>query len=135
MTTCQTMMVMSAGTASRKLSLDAFVRQANEYVDWEPGWDKLMRFSRELSVTHPAPVRRVAELMNWVRSGDYDRIMSGEYRRRDAKADAREEAGDAAEFYADRFRTIFREAGEGANKAGEKAGEAADRLSDWLKQR
>ena len=55
MTTCQTMMVMSAGAASRKLSLDAFVAQANEYVDWEPGWDKLMRFARELTLTHPYP--------------------------------------------------------------------------------
>ncbi|HWK25364.1 MAG TPA: M48 family metallopeptidase [Solirubrobacter sp.] len=135
MTTCQTLMVMSAGAASRKLSLDAFVRQANEYVEWEPGWDKLMRFGRELTLTHPYPVRRVSELMKWVRSGDYDRVMSGEYRRRGAQADAREEAGDAAEYYADRFRTIFKEAGDGFSKAGDKAGEAADRLSDWLKQR
>ena len=82
MTTCQTMMVMAGGAASRKLSLDAFVKQANEYVDWEPGWDKLMRFSRELTMTHPYPVRRVSELMKWVRSGDYDRIMAGEYRKR-----------------------------------------------------
>ena len=135
MTTCQTMMVMSAGAASRKLSLDAFVKQANEYVDWEPGWDKLMRFGRELTLTHPYPVRRVHELMTWVRSGDYDRIMSGEYVKRGTKADAREEAGDAAEFYADKFRTIFKETGEGFTKAGDKAGEAADKLSDWLKQR
>ena len=42
------MMVIAGGAASRKLSLDAFVKQANEYEDWEPGWDKLMRFSREL---------------------------------------------------------------------------------------
>jgi Zn-dependent protease with chaperone function len=135
MTTCQTMMVMSGGAASRKLSLDAFVRQANEYVEWEPGWDKLMRFGRELTLTHPYPVRRVSELMKWVRSGDYDRIMSGEYRKRDAKADAREEAGDAADFYAERFRAIFREAGEGFSKAGDRAGEAADKLSDWLRKR
>ena len=74
------MMVMSGGAASRKLSLDAFVAQANEYEDWEPGWDKLMRFRRELMLTHPFPVRRVHELMKWVRSGDYDRIMGGEYR-------------------------------------------------------
>jgi Zn-dependent protease with chaperone function len=135
MTTCQTMMVISAGAASRKLSLDAFVKQANEYVDWEPGWDKLMRFSRELTLTHPYPVRRVHELMNWVRSGDYDRIMSGEYVRRGTRADAREEAGDAAEYYADKFRTIFKEGAEGVGKVGDKAGEAADKLSDWLKQR
>src|SRR3954463_12323831 len=92
MSTCQTLMVMSAGTASRKLSLDAFVRQANEYVEWEPGWDKLMRFGRELTLTHPYPVRRVSELMKWVRSGEYDRIVNGEYRKRDQKADAREQA-------------------------------------------
>jgi hypothetical protein len=77
----------------------------------------------------------VSELMKWVRSGDYDRIMSGEYRKRGQKADAREEAGDAADFYADRFRTIFEEAGVGVKRAGEKAGDAADKLSDWLKQR
>ena len=135
MTTCQTMMVMSAGAASRKLSLDAFVKQANEYVDWEPGWDKLMRFGRELTLTHPYPVRRVHELMVWVRSGEYDRIMSGEYVRRGTRADAREEAGDAAEYYADKFRTIFKEAGDGFSKAGDKAGDAADKLSDWLKSR
>lgn len=135
MTTCQTMMVAAGGAASRKLSLDAFVRQANEYVDWEPGWDKLTRFSRELGMTHPYPVRRVSELMKWVREGDYDRIMSGDYRKRGAKADAREEAGDAAEHYADKFRTIFKETGEGVGKVGDKAGDAAEKLSDWLKQR
>src|SRR3954464_11923272 len=135
MTTCQTLMVMSAGTASRGLSLDAFVRQANEYVDWEPGWDKLMRFGRELTQTHPYPVRRVSELMKWVRSGEYDRIVNGEYRRRDQKADARDEAGDAADYYADKFRDIFAEAEVGARKVGQSAGDAADRLADWLKQR
>jgi Zn-dependent protease with chaperone function len=135
MTTCQTLMVVAGGAASRKLSLDAFVRQANEYVDWEPGFDKLSRFRAELFLTHPYPVRRVAELMRWVRAGDYDRIMSGEFRKRGDKSSAREEGGDAAEFYAERFRGIFREVGVGATKAGEKAGDAADKVADWLKQR
>ncbi|MDA0180736.1 M48 family metallopeptidase [Solirubrobacter phytolaccae] len=135
MTTCQTMMVMAAGTASRKLSLDEFVNQANEYVDWEPGWDKLMRFGRELQMTHPYPVRRVHELMNWVRSGEYDRIINGEYVQRGSKADAREAAADATDHYAEKFKGIFEEVGVGARKAGDKAGEAADKISDWLKQR
>jgi hypothetical protein len=135
MTTCQTMMVMAGGAASRKLSLDAFVKQANEYVDWEPGWEKLVRFGRELTLTHPYPVRRVSELMKWVRSGEYDRIISGEYRRRDTKADAREEAGEAADYYADRFKSIFEEFGEGVSKTGEAASEAADKISEWLRKR
>src|SRR4051795_13669053 len=99
MTTCQTLMVIAGGAASRKLSLDAFVRQANEYVDWEPGWDKLNRFTRELTMTHPFPVRRVSELMKWVRSGEYDRVMAGEYRRRSDPNQPRTDAGDATEFY------------------------------------
>ena len=89
MTTCQTMMVMAGGAASRKLSLDAFVKQANEYVDWEPGWDKLdalqPRADADASRTRSGAC---SELMKWVRSGDYDRIMAGEYRKRGAKADA-----------------------------------------------
>ncbi len=134
MTTCQTLMVVAGGAASRKLSLDAFVKQANEYVDWEPGWEKLSRFRIELMQSHPFPVRRVSELMKWVRSGDYDRIVSGDYVRRGSKADARQEAGDAAEFYAERFRTIFREVGVGVSKTGDRVSDAADRLSDWLKR-
>jgi Zn-dependent protease with chaperone function len=133
MTTCQTMMVMSGGAASRKLSLDAFVKQANEYVEWEPGWDKLVRFGRELTMTHPYPVLRVSELMKWVRSGEYDRIMSGDYRKRGAKANARDEAADASDYYSDKFKTIFKEAGEGVSKAGKGAGDAADKISEWLR--
>lgn len=134
MTTCQTMMVIAGGAASRKLSLDAFVRQATEYEDWEPGWDKLGRFRTELMQTHAFPVRRVSEIMKWVRSGDYDRIMSGDFRKRTDKASPREEAGDAAEYYAQRFRTIFKDVGEGVGKAGDKVSDAAEKLSDWLKR-
>ena len=135
MTTCQTMMVMSAGAASRKLSLDAFVDQANEYVDWEPGWDKLMRFGRELTLTHPYPVRRVHELMKWVRSGDYDRIIDRRVRppRRRAPTRARRPATPPTTT-ARSSRAIFKEAGDGASKAGDKAGEAAEKLSEWLKR-
>ena len=36
----------------------------------------------QLNLTHSYPVRRVAELMEWIRSGDYDRITGGDYPRR-----------------------------------------------------
>ena len=75
--TCRTLMVLAGGTASRRLDLDAFVRQASEYEDWEPGWDKLNRMRTELGQTHAFPVKRVSEVMKWVRSGDYDGITGG----------------------------------------------------------
>jgi Zn-dependent protease with chaperone function len=134
MTTCQTLMVIAGGTASRRLSLDAFVAQAAEYEDWEPGWEKFSRFRIELLQTHPFAVRRVSELMKWVRSGEYDRIVSGEFRKRSDPVDPRDEGGAAAEFYAERFRSIFREFGEGVTKAGDKAADAADKLAQWLRR-
>lgn len=133
--TSRTLMVLAGGAASRKLSLDAFLRQAAEYEESGPGWDKLSRLRVELAQTHPFPVRRVSELMKWVRAGDYDRIVQGEYVRRGSEADARAEAGDAAEHYAERFRGFFRDAGAGVGQAGDKASDVADKVTDWLRDR
>jgi Zn-dependent protease with chaperone function len=132
--TSRTLMVIAGGAASRKLNLDAFLRQANEYAEWEPGWDKLSRLRIELAQTHAFPVRRVSELMKWVRAGDFDRIMSGEYVKRGDPVNAKAEAGDAVEHYAERFRGIFKEAGAGVANAGDKVADAADKLGDWLKK-
>ena len=97
-------MVLAGGVRSRKLDLDAFIRQANDYEEWSSGWDKLNRMRSELSLTHSRPVRRVKEITEWVQSGEYDRIVAGEYPTRDQQADARKEAGEAYELYKERFR-------------------------------
>src|SRR4029079_955182 len=108
---CRAATVLARGRPSRKLDLDAFMRQAAAYEEWEPGWDKLARVRIEVGQTHAFPVKRASEVMKWVRSGDYDRIAHGEYIRRGDPLDVRAEAGDAVDFYAERFRSIFREAG------------------------
>jgi Zn-dependent protease with chaperone function len=129
--TCRTLMVLAGGASSRKLDLDAFIRQAGEYEDWSSGWDKLNRLRTELFLTHSYPVRRVKEVTAWVRSGEYDRIVDGAYPTRDQQADARKEAGDAVEFYKERFRKIFNEFG--GEKAQERMADAAGKIGDWLK--
>src|SRR5919108_501342 len=133
--TSRTLMVMAGGASSRKLDLDAFLRQAAEYEEWEPGWDKLNRMRTELGLTHAFPVRRVSEVMKWVRSGGYDRIMSGEYVRRGDPVDARAEAGGAVDHYPQRFRALFRELGAGVANTGDKVADAAEKLSEWLRER
>jgi Zn-dependent protease with chaperone function len=129
--TCRTMLVLAGGVASRKLDLDAFIRQAGEYEDWSSGWDKLNRMRNELFLTHSHPVRRVKEVMAWVQSGEYDRIVAGEYPTRDQRADARKEAGDAVEFYKERFQAIFRDFG--AERVQERAAGAAEKLGEWIR--
>ena len=129
--TCRTLMVMAGGASSRKLDLNAFIQQATDYEEWDSAWDKLNRMRAELFLTHDYPVKRVKEVMAWVQSGEYDRIVAGEYRTRDQQADARAEAGEAVEFYKERFRRIFREFG--AEKVQERAVDAAGKVSDWLR--
>src|ERR1044072_6189851 len=74
----RTLLVMAGGASSRKLNLDAFLKQAAEYEEWEPGWDKLARLRVELAQTHAFPARRGSDLMGWGRAGDYDRSALGE---------------------------------------------------------
>jgi hypothetical protein len=71
--------------------------------------------------------------MKWVRSGEYERILRGEYVRRGDPVDARTEAGDAVDHYAERFRALFKDAGAGVASAGDKVADAAERVGDWLR--
>ena len=125
--TCRTLMVLSGGTKSKHLSVDAFLRQAQEYHEWQSGWDRLSRLLTELNLTHSYPVRRVAELMDWVRSGAYDRIISGTYPKRGDPTEPREHAEDAYRHYHERFQRIFEETGESLTKV-------TDRLAEWLRR-
>ena len=138
--TCRTMMVLAGGVSSSKLNLDAFIAQANDYEEWSSGWDKLNRMRNDLFLTHGRPVKRVKEIMEWVQSGEYDRIVAGEFPTREQQADARKEAGEAYEHYKERFRRIFSEfggenVGEKVADAQEKVAGAAGRVADWLRPR
>ncbi|HET6509805.1 MAG TPA: M48 family metallopeptidase [Baekduia sp.] len=131
---CRTLMILAAGAEADALDLSQFMAQAAEYQAPASGLERLSRMLTDLNVTHPMPVRRAQELMAWVRSGDYDRIVGGDYLRRGEEADARTEAGDAVNHYADRFRNAFKEAGEAVRDAGDAVGSATEQLADWLKK-
>ena len=104
--------VQASSTSTRSSSRPTSTRSGS------PAGTSSRACARELGQTHAAPVRRVSELMKWVRSGDYDRIMNGEYIRRGDPVSARAEAGDAAEFYAERFRGFFKDAGDERGEGG-----------------
>ena len=132
---CRLHMVISAGMPASELNLDGFMAQALEYHAWDDPSDRVRRFFNELGKTHPDSVRRVSEVMKWVQSGDYDRIIRGEYRTRDQPTDPRAEAGEAMEFYAERFRTIMREAGDNIATLGSQMGGVAEQVADWVRKR
>jgi Zn-dependent protease with chaperone function len=126
LTVCRVLMVIAAGAEAKRLDLDVFMKQGQEYREKGSGLERLSRLLLDLNVTHPMPVRRIHELMEWVASGEYDRIVGGSYVTRDEPARPRAEAGDAVAHYAERFKNVFRDAGESINDVGKQ-------LSDWLR--
>jgi Zn-dependent protease with chaperone function len=124
---CRTLMILAAGAEADELDLAQFMAQAQDYESGGSGLERLSRMFTDLNITHPMPVRRAQELMAWVMSGEYDRIVDGEYLRRGEEAGVREEAGDAAAHYAERFRSAFREAGDAV-------GTATGQVADWLRK-
>ena len=126
LTVCRVLMVMAAGAEARRLDLDEFMKQGQEYRERGSGLERLSRLMLDLNVTHPMPVRRIHELMEWVASGEYDRIVGGSFATRDEPVRPRAEAGDAVAHYAERFKTVFKDAGESVNDLGKQ-------LGDWLR--
>ena len=124
---CRALMVLSAGEAADELNLDAFITQAMDYDEGGSGLDRLTRQLQDLRLTHPMPVRRVRELLAWVRGGDYDRILGGDYTRRGQEPPLKEEAGDVTEHYGNKIGDAFAAAGSSISDVGQQ-------LGDWLKR-
>jgi Zn-dependent protease with chaperone function len=124
---CRALMVIAAGEAAEDLNLDAFIAQGMDYSTGGSGLERLTRLLQDLRVTHPLPVRRVRMLLDWVREGEYDRMIRGDYLRRGEEPSASEEADAAGVFYGERISGAFQAAGSSVADVGQQ-------LGDWLKR-
>jgi Zn-dependent protease with chaperone function len=122
---CRTLMIITAGEAAAQLNLDAFMTQAMDYDEGGRGLEKLTKLLQDLNVTHPLPVRRVRLLLDWVRHGEYDRIVGGDYVKRGEEPPLRDEADAAAQHYSGRV-------GDAFTQAGSSIADAGDQLAKWL---
>jgi Zn-dependent protease with chaperone function len=127
MAVCRVLMTISAGEAASELNLDAFMAQGLDYTEKGTSLERLSRLFSDLKLTHPMPVKRAHELLKWVREGEYDRIVAGEYIRRGEEPAPREEASDAQQHYADRVKGAFQSAGGSLADVGKQ-------LNDWLER-
>jgi Zn-dependent protease with chaperone function len=64
-----------------KFSVAGIRQQAQEYqeIGAESLWDKMIKVSVLLGETHPYPVVRVNEIIEWAESSEYAQILNGEY--------------------------------------------------------
>jgi Zn-dependent protease with chaperone function len=129
MAVANSLMALAGGQAASDLNLDAFIAQGLDYREKGSGLEKLTRLMLDMNITHPMPVRRIHELLKWVREGEYDRIVDGSYIKRGEEPPPREEAEAAQQHYGDRVRDAIKSAGESVQDVG-------DQLGKWLdKQR
>jgi hypothetical protein len=110
-----------------QLNVDAFMEQAHEYAASGEGLDVVYKILSTLALTHPMHTVRAAELQRWVSSGEYDRILRGEYVRRGPETAARPVGDDfaaAGNYYAAEAKEVAMQVAEAAKRAAERAREA-----------
>jgi hypothetical protein len=122
------LMKLAGGAQLSELNPDAFREQAHEYDAVPDLRDSILKIMQLQGTTHPFAVVRFAELDYWATHGEYDRIIGGDYPRRDTDGSASvgEEVKGAARAYQDSWNRsedpligIFRGVAEtGARAAG-----------------
>src|SRR6185436_16145627 len=95
------------------IDLDTFLIQARDYETMAGPWDKVWQFINTVFRTHPFATVRAGELQRWIASGDYDRILRGEYQKRgDEPPPLTKDFEDAGDYYGDRAREAMSVVGD-----------------------
>ncbi|HEX6447757.1 MAG TPA: M48 family metallopeptidase [Streptosporangiales bacterium] len=130
---------MAGGLEATDLDFAAFLRQGEEYQSTGDARDGVARLLNMLSSTHPFASVRAVELGKWVGSGDYDRIRSGDYPRRedDPEASFTDEIRRAAAAYKDSWDNsedalvkTLRDLGSGAADLG---GKVFEKMREYVR--
>jgi Zn-dependent protease with chaperone function len=112
--------VPNGGSWEKEYSLDEFIHQAEEYRTGGDVADQVYKVLNLMATTHPFYVLRVSEIREWIESGDYDRIIRGEYARRgDPDPAIQEDLRAAAKAYAEGAKGMVNTMTDAARKMGE----------------
>ncbi|MEW5817529.1 MAG: M48 family metallopeptidase, partial [Spirochaetota bacterium] len=81
------LMKLAGGSHIGQMDIEEFFKQAHEYESGGDILDSVYKILNLLGQSHPFPVLRLNELKIWVDSGNYEKILSGDYRKRQDKED------------------------------------------------
>jgi Zn-dependent protease with chaperone function len=132
------LMKLAGGGDLSQIDTAAFLEQAADYESGGDLRDSIHKIGMTAWSTHPVPVARASELRKWVDSGDYARILGGDYPRRDSDGDASvaDDVKAAANSYRESFNNsqdplvgLLRKLGDGV---GDLAGSAARGARSWV---
>ena len=102
------------------IDLDAFLAQAREYETMAGPWDKVWQFINTVFRTHPFATVRAGELQRWIDSGDYGKILAGDYIRRDQEPPPlSEDLKQAGGYYSGKAREAVNTVSDVMSRAGD----------------
>lgn len=115
----RSMLKMAGGGTRDETNLEDFIAQAEEYRHSGDVADQVFKVLNLAFQTHPFYVLRLAEIRTWIESGDYDRIVRGDYPRRAEPNPAYEQdLRDAAHAYSEEARDFLDVLGDAARRMG-----------------
>ena len=114
------MLKMAGGGRDEETSLPEFIRQAEDYRESGDMADQVFKVLNLLGQSHPFWVLRLSELRGWIESGEYDRVLRGEYQRRgDPDPAYTDDLTEAASSYKAGAREVLDQMAGAAKRAGE----------------
>jgi len=128
----RSLMKMAGGAHLEEMNPMAFLDQAREYEAGGTIKESFLKIMQVKDRSHPITSLRALELTRWVESGEYRRILAGDYPRRDEDQNAsfRAEAKNAGESYVnsvknstDPLLTKLRSFAEDASGVGDRFGQ------------
>ncbi len=132
-------MKLAGGGDLAEIDTTAFLEQAADYEGAGDLRDSVLKLRMTAPMTHPMPVARAAELRRWVDSGEYARILAGDYPRRGEEPSMSTAAKAAAESYREAFNRsqdplvgLVRNLGDGVSAVGDAVGASARRVRTWM---
>jgi Zn-dependent protease with chaperone function len=103
-----------------QLRVEEFIRQAEQYETGGDAWDAVLKILNTVMRTHPMHTVRAAELLRWQRSGGYEKILAGDYQRRDqgdSDKPLSDDFVDAAGYYGQKTRDTVNQFKDGLRGA------------------
>ena len=134
------LMKLAGGGDLTQIDTATFLEQAAEYESGGDLRDSIHKIGMTAFSSHPVPVARASELRKWIDSGEYARVVGGDYPRRDHDdgASAGADVKAAAAWYRDAFQnssdplvSLARRLGGGATDVGGWAASQAGKARTW----
>jgi Zn-dependent protease with chaperone function len=126
-------MTLESQEALSEMNLEAFLEQAESYQKSGGPLDAIYRILNMLDATHPFHTLRVAELRDWYDSGEYTKIMDGDYIRRsdrEHQPPLTDDIGKAAGYYAREAKQAVSEVADGVRRAARAFSDAIKNASN-----